>query len=370
MPMRPLMPREFPDRAVRDALVWPDNLHDLLRRTHPHLADRLDYSRLETVSRTYVLDDWRQRELDVLVRLPLLGGEGGEVLVCVLVEHLTNPDPVMPLRLLLDAVLFWEQQWRQWEQGHDFGVPLRLTPVLPVVLVTGLQPWNTNRSLADLFDGPDELRVYAPQWPMQLAELVARTPAELLASGQPFWQALAVARAERAEAGEFRAVFLEALERLAPLAQANRVGWERLLQVLLGWGLLRRGRREHAGLIEAVQQSRLDALLQQEVIHMIENVEMTWEQELLSTGEARGRAEGEARGRAEGEARGRAEGEARGRAEGALQTLRDVVRRLLRQHFGELPPEVLARIEQAERPALEAAVERINSMGTLADLQL
>src|SRR5258708_4625221 len=106
-----MMPREFPDRAVRDALVRPDNLRALLRRTHPHLADRLDYSRLDIVPRAYLLDDWRQREADVLVRLPLLGAEGDEALVCVLVEHLTNPDPVMPRRLLLGAVLFWEQQW-------------------------------------------------------------------------------------------------------------------------------------------------------------------------------------------------------------------------------------------------------------------
>src|SRR5262249_40003178 len=155
-----------------------------------------------------------------------LGVEGGEVLVCVLVEHQSSADPVMPLRLLLGAVLFWEQQWRQWEQGHDYAVPLRLTPVLPVVLVTGPQPWNTNRTLADLFAGPDELRVYAPQWPTPLSELVGSTPAELLASGEPFWQALAVARAEREETGVFRDVFLEALERLAPLAATNRVEWE------------------------------------------------------------------------------------------------------------------------------------------------
>jgi hypothetical protein len=199
--------------------------------------------------------------------------------------------------------------------------------------------------VGDLFDGPEELRVYAPRWPVAVVELASNTSAELLASGEPFWQALAVARAERAEAGEFRAVFLEALERLAPLAQANRGDWESLV-VVLSWGFLRRGRGERAGLIEAVRCSHLDALLQQEVVNMLENLEQTWEQELLSTGEARGRAEG------------------------ALQTLRDVVRTLLRQRFGELPPEVLTRIEQADLTALQAAVERIGTLPTLADLQL
>jgi hypothetical protein len=42
MSMRPTFPREFPDRAVRDAVVRPDNLRALLRRHYPHLAEPLD----------------------------------------------------------------------------------------------------------------------------------------------------------------------------------------------------------------------------------------------------------------------------------------------------------------------------------------
>jgi hypothetical protein len=74
------MAREFRARAVRDALVRPNNLRALLRRTHPHLADRFDYRRLEIVLRAYLLDNWRQREVDILVRLPLVGLERGELL--------------------------------------------------------------------------------------------------------------------------------------------------------------------------------------------------------------------------------------------------------------------------------------------------
>jgi hypothetical protein len=76
-------PRDFPDRVLRDALVRPANLRALLRRTHPQIADRLDYARMEVVGGAYLLDDWRRREADVLVRLPLLGN-AEEVLVCVL----------------------------------------------------------------------------------------------------------------------------------------------------------------------------------------------------------------------------------------------------------------------------------------------
>jgi hypothetical protein len=342
-------PRDFPDRVLRDALVRPNNLRALLRRTHPGLADRLDYPRMEVVGRSYLLDDWRRREADVLVRLPLLGGET-EVLVCVLAEHQTNPDPVMPLRLLLAAVLYWEQEWQAWQRRHEYGVPLRLTPIVPVVLLTGPQPWNTNRTLADLFAGPDELKAYAPQWAMPLSELILTPPGDLLASGEPFWQALAVVRAEREEPAVFRAVFVEALERLAGLAETDRVEWERLLKMLLGWGMIRRSGREHAGLIEAVRQSHLSALLQEEVTQMIENLGQTWEQELLARGAVQARAEG--------------------RAEGELLMCRQVVETLLRQRFGELPADIVQRVAQADLPALQRVVAAYPTLTALKDLSL
>ena len=56
------LPRDFPDRAIRDALLRPVNLRALLRRVVPDLADRLDYSRLEVVPQRYLLDDWRKRD--------------------------------------------------------------------------------------------------------------------------------------------------------------------------------------------------------------------------------------------------------------------------------------------------------------------
>jgi hypothetical protein len=353
-------PRDFPDRVLRDALVRPANLRALLRRTHPGLADRLDYPRMEVVGRSYLLDDWRRREADVLVRLPLLGSET-EVLVCVLVEHQTNPDPVMPLRLLLAAVLYWEQEWQAWQQRHEYGVPLRLTPIVPVVLLTGPQPWNTNRTLADLFAGPDELKAYAPQWPMPLSELILTPPGDLLASGEPFWQALAVVRAEREEPAVFRSVFVEALERLAGLAETDRVEWERLLKMMLGWGMIRRSGREQAGLIEAVRQSHLSALRQEEVTQMIENLGQTWEQELRQSWEQ------EWLGRA---AQARTEGRTEGRAEGELLMCRQVVDTLLRQRFGELPADVVQRVAQADLPALQRVIAGYPTLTALKDLPL
>ena len=60
----------------------------------------------------------------MLIRLPYRDEAGARCLViCVLVEHQSTTDPAMPLRLLLCAVLFWEQEWKAWTDHHDAASP-------------------------------------------------------------------------------------------------------------------------------------------------------------------------------------------------------------------------------------------------------
>lgn len=158
--------RDFPDRAFRMLLENPDNLRELIGDLVPDVAARLDFPRRELVGREFLLEDWRGRESDLLFRIPYRASDADRsLLVCLLLEHQSVADPRMPLRLLLYAVLYWEREWKAWENRHEYGVPLRLTPVLPIVFHTGSQPWTANRELVDLFDAPDELHRFAPRWP-------------------------------------------------------------------------------------------------------------------------------------------------------------------------------------------------------------
>jgi hypothetical protein len=54
------------------------------------------------------------------------------------------------MRLLYFAMVYWDQQWRAWEERPTPKPPFRLNPVLPVVVYTGASPWGSNRTLADL----------------------------------------------------------------------------------------------------------------------------------------------------------------------------------------------------------------------------
>src|SRR5437763_15950595 len=99
---------DFPDRAIRRIQADPANLRDLIAAVLPDLVARFDFARVEDAGREFVLEDWRRRENDLLFRLPFRTATGETeswALVCLLIEHQSEPDPVMPLRVLLYAVL-------------------------------------------------------------------------------------------------------------------------------------------------------------------------------------------------------------------------------------------------------------------------
>jgi hypothetical protein len=95
---------DFPDRAIRRLLADPANLHDLIEAVLPELVERFDFTRVEEVGREFLLEDWRRRESDLLFRLPFRAPADATeqwALVCVLIEHQSEADAAMPLRVLL-----------------------------------------------------------------------------------------------------------------------------------------------------------------------------------------------------------------------------------------------------------------------------
>src|SRR5205807_7614504 len=116
-------------------------------------------------------------------------------------------DPAMPLRILLYAVLHWQEEWKAWEAAHPRREPLRLEGIIPIVLHTGAEPWRTHRTMADLIAGPERVRAFAPEWEPLFWDLAERTPEELLQASGAWMAALAVVRAERADEAAHQAVF-------------------------------------------------------------------------------------------------------------------------------------------------------------------
>jgi hypothetical protein len=56
----------------------------------------------------------------------------------LLIEHQSEPDYLMPLRLADYELRIFKQQVREWEKTHPKREKVRLQPVLPVVLYMGI----------------------------------------------------------------------------------------------------------------------------------------------------------------------------------------------------------------------------------------
>jgi Putative transposase, YhgA-like len=334
---------DFPDRAIRRLLEDVHNLRDLLAAAFPEIVERFDFEKVEPVPRTFLLDDWRRRESDLLFRVPFASRPASEperyALICVLIEHQSKADPLMPLRTLLYAVLYWQEEWRVWETAHDEGEPLRLTPVLPIVFHTGGQPWRSHRALAELIEAPEPMRTYVPGWQPLFWDLAERTTEELLEAAGAWIQALAVLRAERDGEAEFEAVFAEVLRRLEGLREQEAVRWHALVGFVLSWAVRRRPGQERQKLWETARDSQSEAAHREEIREMSETIEQTWEQELL--------------------------------AEGGLRNCQRNLRLVLRERFGAVPEALDQRIEQIrDLERLENGIRQALHIQDVAELEL
>ena len=98
IPDQPL--RDFPDRVIRQTLLHPENLRGFLMQAVPDLAPGFDCTRARLVERLFPLEDWREREADLPLEIPFRrGDEELWALVVVLIEHQSDTDRLMPLRL-------------------------------------------------------------------------------------------------------------------------------------------------------------------------------------------------------------------------------------------------------------------------------
>lgn len=237
--------RDFADRFFRDALRSPDNLCDFLMDAVPTLAPHFDFARTALLETQFKLPDWTQREADLLFEIPYRFDAGERIaLVCVLIEHQTRPDPRMPLRMLLETALYWERQWRAWEDAASPKDEFRLTPVLPLVLHTGARPWGSVRTVVEMLGPPAAFHSFTPAWSPVFWELSAHSPEHLLNADAAFLQVLTVVRAEAEDIAAFGRYFQEALRRLESMRGSNRVRWVEMVQLIFGWVFHRRPREE------------------------------------------------------------------------------------------------------------------------------
>src|SRR5438067_1717396 len=331
-------PRDLPDRMIRRSLRRPANLRDFLLDAVPHLAGSFEYGQARFVDREFVIEGWRRREADLAFELPYRreGEPGREALVYVLLEHQSDTDPLVPLRVFLLTAGCWARQWVEWEQAASPRQSLRLRPVLPIVLYTAARPWGSNTTLRDLLAGPGEFHPYAPDWGPVFWNLADRSVQHLLAGGA-WLQFMAVMRGEDEPQPAFLATFREASLHVAPLHATEEVRWRELMDMLLTYATWRRPPAERDALVRVAEET--NPVRAPEVRVMANTIAEAWMEE--------------------------------GLAKGRAQEAREMLRLLLEDRFGALPEPLLARIQStADLDKLRDAARQVSRLRKVEDLRL
>ncbi len=291
MPVDDAPIREFPDRGTIWLLESPANLRDLIAMVAQDIADGLDFDRAERINRSFVPDDLRKTEADLLFRVPFRSGPS-EVWVHVLVEHQSKPDRFMGLRVLTYMVQIWEMERRRWDDESRPASARRLSPVVPIVFYTGRRRWAKVPSVSSVVASPAELCRFIPVFETLFLSLEGLTNDDLPASA--LGAVLRVVQASDRSVDELERVLADAVRVLDALPSDARAEWMRAIHYLV---LLIRHTREPAerALLYDVVSSATSAARREELAIM----KMTDAQALIAQGRRQGRQEGRREGREE-----------------------------------------------------------------------
>jgi len=328
--------REFPDRGTKWLLETPENVRALLRIVAADLAEGLDFSRLEPVKTDFIPDNLREQQADLVFRAPFRdAAEEREVVIVLLIEHQSTPDPSMAFRLLFYMVLIWDAQRRKWIDEEVPKSQWRFHPILPLVFYTGTETWATGLELAELMDLPAPLQRFVPRHDTLFLSLQAEDEEALTAADHPFGWLMACLRGTGLPLPEFQALLRKALGRLNALPEEARQQWEKAAFYLALLVYHRREETEQAGLLEVIQRGMGEGCRREE----IEEMGKTIAQALME--------------------------------EGAQRAKQEDLLVLLEEKFGPLPagiPEQVREIEDLER--LSSLLRGILTADSLADLGL
>jgi hypothetical protein len=169
-------------------------------------------------------------------------------------------------------------------------------------------------------------------------DLADQTPEGLLQASGAFVRLLAMVRAHFADGETYETVHAMVLQRLEPLSDSDKMRWNELMWFILSWDWYRRPREEWEKLSAAAVTSQKNVVRQHEVITMSQ----TMAQEVMAKGEARG-----------------------------VRAVRDILRGLIEDRFGELPATLAQRIETIEDlERLKICTRQVSRVQTLDELQL
>ena len=315
--------RDAADRSFRKALEDWKNLRAVVRRADPTLADGFDFEKRRALPRDFFMPNLHGRECDLLFEVPYrIGGTLGVAIVCILLEHQTRQDPNLILRMLIYAVGYWERQLRAWEAKGKGKGPLKLTPILPIVLVSADTSWTTAQTFVDLLGEPKVFHPFAPAWKPLFWELGKETLESLLSDPDPFVNLMSLVLSESEPFAKLSEIYAKVFEKLDGIPEAESGRWRELAAFAIQWTRHRRPLEEREDWPRTTDECTRRSRRRKEIGEMKKTIAQADYEDGLKFG------------RDEGVKLGRDEGVKLGMDKGRIETFREIVLRVGTKRLG------------------------------------
>jgi len=348
--------RQFKENGLKLLLENGLNVRDvlaLLQSQSIPFLEWIDFKRMVRVPVTFVLRDYRHVEADIVLRAPFHrpGSRRSRpaIMIYILIEHQSEPDALMPLRLLEYVIQIYKAQVRDWLRHHKSTAGIRLQPVLPLVFYTGSQRWESVGRLADLVAFGEMFGGRTPALDPLFLNLAVAPPDDLESTGGFFGWVLRLVQERDAKPEEFKRQIERVVEHLETMPAKEQMRWLELLSYIRALVYNQRPSAEQTELHEAIEASVHTTQHRKEIKTMFESGA-----DVL---------------REEGRKQGRKQGRKEGQREGELRSQRKSLLRLLHSRFDDIPAEVLAAIEATDSiQLLETWFDRCLTAGSLDEI--
>ena len=278
----------FPDRSARWLFQDKENVRGLLEIVAAELVELIDFSQLSQINRSFIPDNLREQESDLVFSVPLHGeSETDELLIYILIEHQSTVDVTMGFRVLFYMVNIWDAQRREWESNNVPKSQWRFRPILPILFYTGSQRWQTPLTLNVVMDAPDVLSRFVPTFDTLFLDVKETTEARLTQTDHPLGWLLTVLQKEHADKAAISTALIEAMSHINTLSDAQSQQRRRAISYLLLLILHRRPTAEHSELRTLVAQhieqpsdrEEVEVMAQTMADHLVEQGETRAKQE-------------------------------------------------------------------------------------------
>ncbi len=328
----------FPDRSARWLFHDKENVRGLLEIVAGELVELIDFNQLTQINRSFIPDNLREQESDLVFSVPLHSeSEPDELLIYILIEHQSTVDSTMGFRVLFYMTQIWDSQRREWESNNVPKSQWRFRPVLPVVFYTGGQRWKSPLTLNAIMDTPDVFSRFVPTFDTLFLSVKDTDEADLTKTDHPLGWLLTVLQKEDANKAAIRSALIEAMSHLNALSDAQAQQRRQAISYLLLLILHRRPAEEHEELRTLVDQ-HIQQLSDREEV---EAMTQTMAERLIE----------------------------RGKEQGIERAKQEAVLKLLRFRFDSVPEPVANEIRLIRSPSrLDLLFERVLAAQTLDEI--